>query len=154
MGEILDRDIIADHGGLVVHSTLLKPHPWRVTKLPSITSFTKGKFHAIVRNMPWIQSLKVAAVLQACDGAPVNVDTILALIERNTELKRLEIDLNRYKYRSHRLTPSLILAIAKHPSLFMPVEVAMQYSKQDHGRCSPSIDTSAWTSGRALEKSL
>ncbi|KAF9005851.1 hypothetical protein BGZ52_008696, partial [Haplosporangium bisporale] len=56
-------------------------------------------------------------VLQAYDGAPVNVDTILALIERNTELKRLEIDLNRYNYRSHRLTPSLMLAIAKHPSL-------------------------------------
>lgn len=101
-------------------SSLFKPRPWRETKLPSTASFTKGKFHAIIRSMPWIQSSKVAAVHvhkishvdffsqpqdralyddnygpQAYDGAPVNVDTILALIERNNEMKRLEIDLNR-----------------------------------------------------------
>ncbi|KAF9331040.1 hypothetical protein BG006_006072 [Podila minutissima] len=42
----------------------------------------------------------------------------------------LEIDLNLHNYRSKRLTPSLLLAIAKHPSL-----VKLEWSVPDQIRC-------------------
>ncbi|KAF9315605.1 hypothetical protein BG003_002869 [Podila horticola] len=122
-------------------SSIFKPHLWRVTKLTVTTPFPRAKLYTIIRNIPWIQSLKVAAIhlhkishvhfsyLQELilyddnygnffnEGAPVCVDTVCRLIEKSTELKGLEIDLNRYHYRSDRLVPSLMLAIAKHPSL-------------------------------------
>ncbi|KAG0036498.1 hypothetical protein BGZ82_004125 [Podila clonocystis] len=122
-------------------SDIFQPHPWRVTKLTVTTPFPRKKLYTIIRNIPWIQSLTVAAIhlhkialvhfshLQELtlyddnygnshnEGTPVCADTVCRLIGTSTELKGLEINLNRYHYRSKRLVPSLMLAIAKHPSL-------------------------------------
>ncbi|KAI9231849.1 MAG: hypothetical protein BYD32DRAFT_491676 [Podila humilis] len=122
-------------------STLFKPHIWRVTRLPSTTSFSQNDLNTLLRNKSWIQSLKVSAVhlhkssrahshslrelvlyddthsLVSYEETTVCVDRVVVLIEKSVNLTSLEIDLNSYHYRSKRLAPALLLTIAKHPSL-------------------------------------
>lgn len=122
-------------------STLFKPHTWRVTRLPSTTPFSRDDLNTLLRNKSWIQSLKVSVVhlhklscahspslrelvlydnthsLLSNEQTPACVDRVVALIEKSFNLTSLEIDLNRYHYRSKRLATALLLAIAKHPSL-------------------------------------
>lgn len=121
-------------------SSAFKPRVWRTVKLPSIASLTKEKISTILENKHWIRSLTVDAghieqvsglslttlrglVLynenfeRTEDGDPVQVDAVIALIDNNASLWSLEIDLNWYHYQSRNLSPSLMLAIGRHPSL-------------------------------------
>ncbi|KAG0330660.1 hypothetical protein BG000_011607 [Podila horticola] len=43
-------------------SSIFKLHLWRVTKLTVTTPFPRAKLYTIIRNTPWIQSLKVVAI--------------------------------------------------------------------------------------------
>lgn len=140
-------------------STLFKPHTWRVTQLPSTTPFPQDDLNTLIRNKSWIQSLKLSAVhlhklshvhppslrelvlyddahsLLSYEQTPVCVDRVVALIENSRDLRSLEIDLNRYHYRSKRLAPALLLAIAKHPSLIkLAWAVPDQVRSYDFGR--------------------
>ncbi|KAG0013006.1 hypothetical protein BGZ81_001280 [Podila clonocystis] len=123
-------------------ASLFKPYLWSAIKLTS--SDTYEHIDTIFNNMYRIRSLTVASehidemsylgltTLQelilydemyelTCDdyedNAPVNIESVLALIDNNRNLRSLTIDLNAYHYHSRQLAPSLMLAIGKHPSL-------------------------------------
>ncbi|KAG0086060.1 hypothetical protein BGZ93_000320 [Podila epicladia] len=122
---------------------MFEPHLWSIVKLSSTTELTDDdeKISTILENKRWIRSLTVAAQhintlvdwnlthLQELvlydenfedsyeDDHPVNIGTVVALIENNKSLWSLEIDLNRYNYQDGDLSPAIMLAIAGHPSL-------------------------------------
>ncbi|KAG0037057.1 hypothetical protein BGZ82_003230 [Podila clonocystis] len=122
--------------------SLFKPYLWNAIKLTS--SDTYEHIDTISNNMHRIRSLTVASehideisylgltTLQelilydeifepTCDdyedNSPVNIGSILALIDNNRNMRSLTIDLNACHYHSRQLSPSLMLAIGRHPSL-------------------------------------
>ncbi|KAF9307056.1 hypothetical protein BGZ74_000060 [Mortierella antarctica] len=120
-------------------ASLFKPYLWSAIKLTS--SDTYEHIDIIPYNKHWIRSLTVAAehidevgylglttllelVLYDEDfehtydqGPPVSVDAVVALIDNNKNLWNLHIDLNQYHYYSGKISPSIMLAIDRHPSL-------------------------------------
>ncbi|KAF9368451.1 hypothetical protein CPB97_004587 [Podila verticillata] len=119
---------------------MFAPHLWRTMKLPSTIIQTEDKIGAILESKHWIRSVTVAAqhieqisslglitlhelVLYDQDfqvsytGDPVRVDAVVSMISSNKSIRSLAINLNHYNYESKHLTPSLMLAIARHPSL-------------------------------------
>ncbi|KAF9379126.1 hypothetical protein CPC16_010919, partial [Podila verticillata] len=119
---------------------MFAPHLWRTMRLPSTVIPTKDRIGAILESKYWIRSVTVAAqhigqvsslglitlqelVLYDQDfqvsytGDPVRVDAVVFMVSSNKSLQSLAINLNHYNYESKQLTPSLMLAIARHPSL-------------------------------------
>ncbi|KAG0347458.1 hypothetical protein BG004_007698 [Podila humilis] len=125
-------------------SSIAKPHLWNTVRLRSIVPLTKIKIATLLEQRSRIQKLSVAAqhiekisssieftalkelVLydenfgETYEGDPTNVQAIISLIDNNPHLESLEIDLNRYHYNIYpdgKLTPALLLAIHRHPTL-------------------------------------
>ncbi|KAG0083494.1 hypothetical protein BGZ93_001776 [Podila epicladia] len=121
-------------------ASIFKPHAWRNVNLSSIALLTDDNIGTLLENKHWIRSLAVAAQYiekvsslsltsiqklnlydenfgQSYRGDPVNVDAIICLIDNNKGLKTLEIELNWYNYLSKKLSPALLLAIGRHPTL-------------------------------------
>ncbi|KAF8951573.1 hypothetical protein BGZ52_010908, partial [Haplosporangium bisporale] len=119
---------------------MFAPHLWRTMRLPSTVIPAKDRIGAILESKHWIRSVTVAAqhigqvsslglitlqelVLYDQDfqvsytGDPVRVDAVVFMVSSNKSLQSLAINLNHYNYESKQLTPSLMLAIARHPSL-------------------------------------
>ncbi|KAF9308729.1 hypothetical protein BG003_010688, partial [Podila horticola] len=122
-------------------ASIFKPNLWNHITLASTRSFSKDLFTIISERTPWIRSLTIAAphifyirllnltTLQELvlydesfgtsyqGNSLVSEHTVATLINNNKSLWHLEIDLNNYNYKSKRLTPALMLAIGRHPSL-------------------------------------
>ncbi|KAI9236975.1 MAG: hypothetical protein BYD32DRAFT_452069 [Podila humilis] len=119
---------------------MFAPHLWRTMRLPSTVIPAKDRIGAILESKHWIRSVTVAAqhieqvsslgliTLQelvmydqdfqvSYTGDPIRVDAVIFMISSNKSLWSLAINLNHYNYESKQLTPSLMLAIARHPSL-------------------------------------
>ncbi|KAF9380700.1 hypothetical protein CPB97_008181 [Podila verticillata] len=125
-------------------SSLFKPHLWSHPKFPSTTTISNDTIATILDHKHWIRSFTIAGqhiekisglgfthlqelVLYdqnfeySIDNNPVPLDAIVSLIDSNPDLWNLEIDLNRCQYQKRsqprELSPALMLAIARHPSL-------------------------------------
>ncbi|KAG0348433.1 hypothetical protein BG005_011533 [Podila minutissima] len=121
-------------------ASIFKPYAWHTVNVSSIAVLTEDNIGTLLENKRWIRSLAVAAQhiekisslgltsiqeLTLYDenfghtykGDPVNVDAIICLIDNNKGIKSLEIELNWYNYVSKKLSPALLLAIGRLPSL-------------------------------------
>ncbi|KAI9235209.1 MAG: hypothetical protein BYD32DRAFT_463645 [Podila humilis] len=125
-------------------SSLFKPHLWSHLKFPSTTTLAHDKIATILDHKHWIRSFTIAGqhiekisamgfthlqelVLYdqnfecSVNYDPVPLDAIVSLIDSNTDLWNLGIDLNRcqyqHNYQPRELSPALMLSIARHPSL-------------------------------------
>ncbi|KAG0029016.1 hypothetical protein BGZ81_004208 [Podila clonocystis] len=139
---------------------MLKPHLWSHTKLPATTILTDDKLATLLAHKRWIRSLTIAAQhiekisalgvthLQELvlydqnfefgyEGNPAPLDTIVSLLDNNSGLRSLEIDLNRYHYHEPReFSQALMLAIARHPSLTRLVwHVPDGHENDEFGQC-------------------
>ncbi|KAG0080983.1 hypothetical protein BGZ92_000401, partial [Podila epicladia] len=103
-------------------SSLFRPHLWSHPKLLATTTLSDDKVATLLKNKRWIRSMTIAAqhietvsalgfthfqelILYdqnfeySYEGTPVSLDAITSLLDRNPDLRSLEIDLNRYHYQ-------------------------------------------------------
>lgn len=139
---------------------MFKPHLWRAAILPSTITLADVKPIAFLGNKRWIRSLAVAtqhietvsslsfAALQELvvyddnfagrllRGDSVNVDAVITLLDNHPHLWSLKIDLNWYHYTSRSLSPALMFAIARHPSLTnLTWHVPTDHSNNEFAKC-------------------
>ncbi|KAI9236972.1 MAG: hypothetical protein BYD32DRAFT_417506 [Podila humilis] len=118
---------------------MFKPHLLNAVKLSSTLTLTDNILDFLLESKCWIRSLTVAAPhiiklaslslatlqeLVFCDdhfeqthNDQVQVESVVALIDNNSGLFRLEIDLSNKQYSPCPLSLPIMLAIARHRSL-------------------------------------
>ncbi|KAG0022744.1 hypothetical protein BGZ82_010937 [Podila clonocystis] len=121
---------------------MFKSHLWSTTKLSWTTSLCNKEIDSLLKNKHWIRSLTIDAEhvetmsdlgvfttlqeLVFSDGntecrqeehGVVKVESLIALIDSNTHLQSLKIDLHNHHYSSLHLSSALIIAITRHQTL-------------------------------------
>lgn len=120
-------------------ASMFKPHLLSAVKLSSTLTLTDNIFDSLLESKCWIRSLTVAAPhiikltslglatlqeLVLCDdhfeqthNDQVQVESVVALIDNNIGLCRLEVDLSCKQYSPRPLSLPIMLAIARHRAL-------------------------------------
>ncbi|KAG0080980.1 hypothetical protein BGZ93_003927 [Podila epicladia] len=142
-------------------SVTFKPYLWSATKLYWTSTLCDKEIDALLKNKHWIRSLTVDAehvetisglsaftTLQELvfgDGntecrqeehGVVKIENLVALIDSNTHLQSLEIDLHSHHYSSVHLLSALTLAITRHPTLSkLTWRVPEDHNRDGFARC-------------------